>query len=112
MRVSVPDVFNARAGVAYELSSNLGLSVRLGGRLDGIPFHDLVGRSEGFRRPAIIGYLEPGVTIGRGKHAIFFDLPVRVYSNFRPSAVDTRLGQLGGGDLANYLLLAAYQFRF
>ena len=112
VRVSVPDVFNARAGVAYELSSNLGLSVRLGGRLDGIPFHDLVGRSDGFRRPANIGYLEPGVTIGRGKHAIFFDLPVRVYSNFRPSAVDTQLGQVGGGDLANYLLLAAYQFRF
>ena len=112
VRVSVPDVFNARAGVAYDLSSDMGLSVRLGGRVDGIPFHDLAGGSEGFRRPAIIGYLEPGMTIGRGKHAIFLDLPVRMYSNFRPSAVDRKLGQVGGGDLANYLLLAAYQFRF
>jgi hypothetical protein len=112
VRVSVPDVFSARAGVGYELSPNPGVSVRLGGRLDGIPFRDLVGGSDGFRRPAIIWYLEPGVTIGRGRNAIFIDVPVRVYSNFRPSALDMQLGQAGGGDLANYLLLAAYQFRF
>ena len=35
------------------------VSVALGGRLEGIPVHDLVGGSEGFRRPGYIVSAEP-----------------------------------------------------
>jgi hypothetical protein len=83
-----------------------------GGRVDGIPRHDLVGSSDGFRRPVVIAYLDPGLTVTRGKNSVFINIPVNAYTNFRPSAVDQQLGFAGGGDLAKYLVLAAYQIRF
>ena len=64
VRVSVPDVYNARAGLSY-VASNVVLS--LGGRVDGIPMRDLIGRSDGFRRPATIGYVEPALSVTRGR---------------------------------------------
>jgi len=59
--MSVPDQYMARAGFNYGLKRKLqGFSVSLGGRLEGIPVHDIVGGSEGFRRPGYIVSVEPG----------------------------------------------------
>jgi len=109
VRVSVPDVYHARAGVSYA-ASNVALSV--GGRVDGIPMRDLIGKSDGFRRPVVIGYLEPAVSVTRGRETLSVSVPVRVYADFRSSAVDRQLGFTGGGDLARTLLFANYQLRF
>ena len=109
VRVSVPDVYNARAGLSY-VSSNAVLS--LGGRVDGIPMRDLIGRSDGFRRPATIGYVEPALSVTRGRGTYSISAPVRVYADFRRSNVDRRLGFSGGGDLARSLFFASYQHRF
>jgi hypothetical protein len=40
---SVPDVYSARLGATYDVQPDWGLSLSLGGRIDGIPVHDLVG---------------------------------------------------------------------
>ena len=53
--LSVPDVYTARAGVAYAVWPSQGLSGSLGGRFDGIPLRDLIGGGDlGFRRPGFI----------------------------------------------------------
>ncbi len=41
---SVPDVYSGRAGLMYALLPAQGVSVSLGGRIDGIPYHDLRSR--------------------------------------------------------------------
>lgn len=113
--LSVPDVYSARLGLAYGLwsGSPLGdLSVSLGGRVEGIPLRDLIGGSDGFRRPAVVGYVDPGLSLALGRGTISVNVPVRVYANFRPSENDRELGNPGGGDLAKYLLFAGYDYRF
>src|SRR2546428_2548519 len=35
-------------------SPERGVSLSLGGRIDGIPYHDLIGKSDGFRRPGYV----------------------------------------------------------
>jgi hypothetical protein len=112
VHVSIPDVFNARMGLSFDVSRRHGVVASLGARLDGIPTHDLVGRSDGFRRPVTLGYLEPSVTLTHGRSTVTFNAPMRIYENFRPSLVDVQLGSAGGGDLAQYLLFAGYQARF
>ena len=110
--VSIPDVFNASAGLSFDVSRRHGLAASLSGRLDGIPTRDLVGRSDGFRRPEVLGYLEPSLTLTRGRGTVTLNAPVRIYEDFRPSLIDRQLGSAGGGDLARYLLFAGYQVRF
>jgi hypothetical protein len=110
VHVSVPDVYTARAGLSYALSPRVAVS--LGGRIDGIPLHDVVGKSDGFRRPVIIGYVDPGVSFTRGRETFGLSVPVRAYVNFRASSIDRQLGNSGGGDLARTLFFANYQHRF
>jgi hypothetical protein len=110
--VSIPDVFSASAGLSFGVSRRHGLAASFSGRVDGIPTRDLTGRSDGFRRPVVLGYLEPSLTLTRGRSTVTLNAPVRVYEDFRPSLIDRQLGSAGGGDLARYLLFAGYQVRF
>ena len=112
VHVSIPDVFNASAGLSFDVSRRHGLAAGVGGRIDGIPTHDLVGRSDGFRRPVVLGYLEPSLTLTRARSTVTLTAPLRIYEDFRPSLIDRQLGSAGGGDLARYLLFAGYQVRF
>ncbi len=112
VHVSIPDVYNASAGLSFVLSRRHGIAAGLGGRIDGIPTRDLVGHSDGFRRPVVLGYLEPSVTFARGRSTVTLTVPARIYEDFRPSLVDLQLGSAGGGDLARYLLFAGYHVRF
>jgi hypothetical protein len=50
--MSIPDQYFARAGFSYLAVPSWGLAVNLGGRVEGIPLHDALGGSDGFRRPA------------------------------------------------------------
>lgn len=112
VRVSVPDVYNVRAGLSYTAWPSRGISVSLGGRIDGIPLEDLVGESDGFRRPATIGYVEPAISLVRGKDAYSISVPIRLYANLRPSMIDRQIGFAGGGDLADAPIFLSYQHRF
>lgn len=110
---AVPDVFGFRGGLAGTVSEAHRVLFSLGGRLDGTARSDLVDHNEsGFRRPAVVGYVEPGLTITRGAHALALSVPIRAWMNFRPAYVDIAKGRRGGGDLANHLLLASYTVTF
>jgi hypothetical protein len=112
VNLSVPDVYSARAGMAYALWPEHGLSVSLGARIDGIPIRDLVGGYDGFRRPGYNLYIDPGVSFVHGRHIFALNIPASVYQNFKKSIVDVDLKRVGGGDLATYLILAQYSYRF
>ena len=111
VQVSIPDVYNARGGLTYAVPG-VGATFTLGGRIDGIASRDLIGKSDGFRRPAIIGYVEPGLTLSRGADAVSLSVPVRAYVDFRSTVLDRTLRFKGGGDLARKLLFASYLHRF
>ena len=110
--LSVPDVYSARAGVAYTVLPKHALYGSLGLRADGIPIRDMIGDSNGFRRPGYSLFVDPGFAIALG-HGIFsFNIPVRIHQDFERSLVDLEGAKLGGGDLAKYLVFASYSIRF
>lgn len=110
---SVPDTWESAAGGSLLLSPKRGFSVSLGALFYGTPRQDLFGgRDEGFRLPAIVGYLSPGVSIARGRHALTASMPVRAYMDFQPSYLDVAAGKPGGGGLSRSMLLSSYSVRF
>jgi hypothetical protein len=110
MFLSVPDVYYAKAGVAYALWPARQLSASFGARVDGIPIRDVVGGGDdGFRRPGYSLFADPGFSIAVGAGTLTLNAPVRVGQNFKP---DLTAGHPVGGDLADFLLFATYTVRF
>jgi hypothetical protein len=86
---SVTDQYMVRAGARF---STHRLQAFLGGRMECIPSKDLIGESDGFRRPGYIVSLEPSVFYTTGKHTIGFNLPVAVERNRTRSQIDIARG--------------------
>jgi hypothetical protein len=114
MRLSVPDTYDARLGLAYAVWPRLGLSASLGARVDGIPVHDLVGGSEGYREPGYVLYLDPGAAASWGKESITVSVPVRLHARYERSVSDfSGVPPVGNrGDFARFLLFVGYARRF
>ncbi len=70
---SVVDQYMLRGGFQYV---HKGLQVGLGLRYEGIPAEDLIGDSDGFRRPGYIISYEPSVFYSTGNHTFGLNLPV------------------------------------
>ncbi|HEY5021424.1 MAG TPA: hypothetical protein VII30_02940 [Gemmatimonadaceae bacterium] len=111
--LAVPDIYSARAGLAYVLPPKTGTSVNLGLRIDGIPLRDVIGGGDdGFRRPGHTLYLDPGVAVRIGKQELTLSVPIRLSQNFSRSLIDRERNFRGGGDLADYMIFGGYSVRF
>lgn len=104
---SVADQFAARVGLSQSLRFVPGLSVMLGGRVEGVPAKDAIGSSVGFRRPGYIVSVEPGLAYMKGHYSAALTVPVAVKRN-RIKSYSDRLDPLGlrHGDaaFADYLV--------
>lgn len=78
---SVADQYAARLGMNYNLMPKYGLIASLGGRLEGVPAHDLLGKSEGWRRPGYIVSVEPGLSYTSLPFQFALNVPVALYRN-------------------------------
>lgn len=113
--MSVPDQYMFRAGMNY-MKGGWGFSV--GGRVDGVPVYDLVGGSEGFRRPGYAVSVEPGVSYARGKNNFFITVPIILERNRTQSVTDKQASKASGvvrhGDaaFADYVVNVGYSVRF
>lgn len=113
VHISVPDVYTGRLGVSYGVLPEQGLSVSFGGRVDGIPYHDLIGGSDGFRRPSVIVFLDPAVALERGPGTWTFGVPIRVFQRLASANfLKGPGGSIGSGDLAGVLMFVGYARRF
>ena len=116
--MSVADQYLARLGVNYSLPGVHGLSFLLGGRIEGIPAEDLVGGSEGFRRPGYVIAAEPGINYMAKKWSYFLTVPVALERNRTQSVPDKETtkttGTLRHGDaaFADYSINAGVSVRF
>jgi hypothetical protein len=86
--ISIADSYLARLGVEYRPPAAHGMNFSLGARLEGVPVRDLVGTSEGFRRPGYIVSVEPGVSVPLGRWSLALSVPVAVYRNRLQSVAD------------------------
>jgi hypothetical protein len=86
--MSIADSYMGRLGVQYLAWQKYGLTVSLAGRIEGVPAEDLIGGSDGFRRPGYAVSVEPGVSAMFGTWTIGVYAPVAVYRNRVRSVAD------------------------
>ena len=110
--LSVPDQYSGRAGVGYTIWPEQGLSLSLGGRIDGVPTRDLVGGSEGFRRPGYSVSIEPGVSWNPGANRFSLLTPVMVHANRQKNIYDNRYGTHGPAAFADFVIIASFSRQF
>jgi len=90
------------------------VAVSLAGRWEGIPSHDLIGGSDGYRLPGYSVSIEPGVSISRGKDSLAVSVPVAVYRRGLPAVPDVRIHSplAGGASFADYQINVTYSHVF
>ena len=87
----------------------------LGGRLEGLPAIDVIGKSEGSRRPGYIVSVEPGIIWKNHVHTLAINVPVALIRNRTKSWSDRQdPAGLKHGDaaFADYFVSATYSYRF
>ena len=89
---SIGDSYMARGGFEYLVWPKHSLSISLAGRIDGVPVHDLVGGSEGFRRPGYAVSIEPGLSLAIKSWSFTFNTPVALYRNRLQSVPERTAG--------------------
>jgi len=110
--MSVPDQYMGKAGLSYTVWPEQGLSLSLGGRIEGVPVRDLIGGSEGFRRPGFSIGIEPGLAWNKGRYAFTVSAPVALYRNREKSVSDLRTGGHGDAAFADWFITAGISRRF
>lgn len=106
--MSVPDQFAYRAGLNYSITPEIGLS--LGYRYECVPVEDLIGGSQGFRRPGSVSSIDPGVSYMKNNLSLSINVPVALVRNRPQSITDMQTEQVTGeprnGDaaFADYLI--------
>lgn len=104
---SVPDQYLARVGGTVPVWR--GLAASLAWRAEGLRRYDLIGKSNGFRRPGASMFIEPGVSYSRGSSTISLNVPLAFYYIRRP---DPNTGLAGDATFPRHVFLTSYAWRF
>jgi hypothetical protein len=110
---SVTDQYLYRTGVSQTVPKLRGLMLSLGVRGEGVPVRDLIGGSEGFRRPGTIISLDPGVMYDFHRTIVSVNGPWALYRN-RPPSVPELENNTKNGDafFADYTVIATISRHF
>lgn len=110
---SVTDIYSLRAGFDYILKQFI---FSAGLREEGIPVYDLVGGSEGIRRPGHNLSIEPGITYVTKKISIYTYVPVFIQHTILQSVPDKEVSKINGvyttssGGSGNYMIFLGVMF--
>lgn len=96
--MSVPDQYSVRLGGSYSLTDKITAS--LGGRFDAVPVKDLIGGSDGFRRPGNVLSLDPGLSYMTPAFSINLNVPFAIRRE-RPQSVTDRETEISTGNPRN-----------
>ena len=111
--MSVSDQYLARVGVIFPVPKARGWTASFGGRIEGVPVRDIIGKSNGFRRPGYAIAVEPGVNYYRkGRDVWSLSVPIAVSRNRRRSVPDIADGRAGDAAFADYTIVAGWSHRF
>jgi hypothetical protein len=119
---SVADQYFARLGVRARIKD--AFEVSLGGRIECITSHDLIGREDGFRRPGYIVSADPAIFYTAGNHTFGLNVPVALIRDRTRSYIDIQRGMdtnpnserfgkpiQGDAAFADFLVSFSYAFR-
>jgi hypothetical protein len=109
---SVTDQYLVRGGVTRLIPGLRKVAGSIGMRLEGVPIRDIIGRSDGFRRPGYSLSVDPGVMFSRGAYTVSMNLPIAVLRNRKQSWTDKMVGIRGDAAFADYSLIMGISRRF
>lgn len=109
--MSIADQYVVRAGLQVSPKIWRGVGAGLGGRIEGVPPHDLFGSSEGFRRPGYAISIEPSLSYSRGRTAVSLAVPIAIERNRQRSVSDLLVGGHGDAAFADSVVLLRYFFK-
>jgi hypothetical protein len=111
--ISVTDQYLYRGGLSQGIPKLRGLALSLGVRGEGVPVRDLLGSSNGFRRPGSIVSLDPGLIFHYKRDSIYVNGPWALYRN-RPPSVPEIQYNITNGDafFADYTVIASIAHHF
>jgi hypothetical protein len=110
--MSVADQFLLRAGGTAAIPGVKGLVGSLGVRMEEVPVHDILGASDGFRRPGYAVSIEPGFGYTWGSETVSVYMPWAIARNRLLSVSDAQDGTHGDAAFADWLLLFGFSHRF
>lgn len=110
--MSVADQYAYRAGGVVPFPKLNSLVWSLGIRGEGVPSKDLIGDSEGFRRPGYILSVDPGLIYTKGKNRWTFNAPVPFRRVRTRSFSDLLVNGHGDAAFADYTILVGYSRHF
>jgi hypothetical protein len=110
--MSVSDQYLARVGIARPVPYTRRFAFTLGWRIEGVPVRDLIGKSNGFRRPGYAMSVEPGLQYFRGRDTWSLAVPIAVRRNRKRSVSDILDGRAGDAAFADYFITLGYSHRF
>jgi hypothetical protein len=111
--LSVTDQYLFRTGVSQAVPKVRGLGFSLGVRGEGVPVRDLIGNSDGFRRPGTIISLDPGVMYDFHRLIVSVNGPWALYRNRPPSVPELQNNTKNGDALfADYTVIATISRHF
>lgn len=103
---SIPDQYLARAGGSVQVWK--GLAASLAWRMEGLRRYDLIGDSNGWRRPGTAMFIEPGVSYSHGAHTVSLNVPIGYYYNRHRNPYT---GNPGDATFPKHVFLTSYSFR-
>ena len=108
--MSIADSYMLRTGFEYVMPPQLmrNLMFSLGARMEGVPIRDLVGGSNGFRRPGYAVSIEPGVSARFGSWAATLYAPFAVRRDRPRSVPDLQWSEATGVRRAGDAAFADY----
>ena len=111
--MSATDQYLYRLGVSQGVPKVRGLAFSLGVRGEGVPVRDLIGSSDGFRRPGMIISLDPGVMFNVRRTTLSVNGPWALYRN-RPPSVPEIANNTPNGDafFADYTVIIGLSHHF
>ncbi len=110
--MSVSDQYLFRSGMTRLLPRQRRIAGSFGVRLEGVPVHDLIGGSEGFRRPGYALSIDPGLMWNFRGCTFALNGPWAVRRNRKRSVPDMRNGVSGDAAFADYSVIFAVSRKF
>jgi len=111
--LSVTDQYLFRTGLSQGVPKVRGLAVSLGMRSEGVPVRDLLGDSNGFRRPGAIISLDPGLMYNFQSTVLSVNGPWALYRNRPPSVPEIQHNTTNGDAFfADYTVIVSLSHHF
>ena len=115
--MSIADTYLGRTGVEYAFGGASGVSLSLGLRAEGVAVYDLIGGSNGFRRPGYSVAIEPGISINRKNWSARLYVPYAIQRDRLQSVPDkqktwaTGVYSQGDAAFADYLIMLSFSYK-